>query len=589
MPGLSRPPPMALTFSLTNIMKFLSYMAPFLISFFMVMFSILTGSIVKGLLFISGLLIVTFMNYLLKNSLKSLQDPLASPFCNSLPAPFTLRAGEHIFNSPSTSSTIIAFTLAYLAYPMILKPINMNPVLIAFLVALIGINGAVEVQDRCTNVSGIFLGSLVGILFGIIFFSLVKMSGNESLAFFTEQGSNGIQCSKPGKTQFKCVKKHGSSLRDISEETIDYGSSSSSGILTPFQQKAKDNFMYISSDTYTPGTSLAEESKIPIGLKCPSSKDDLRGGTICDFGGYCSNNKCVACRTVNDCYKNGYGGAVGGPWFNIWNRLALKCGVSERPDKSWRAKIYDCKMSSDDELLKQSTAAYPVDHKVNQCVLNRVATDTYLTNRKDTPANEPSVDGIIFIQKNIAKNVNELKLTQDEAQELVDYFTIIKGWSGRDLREKLLYDIGPNRIETAILPKAKKDTTGVVLSDGDDAIGGKEYFQDTDIDKANAKQDVIKKRLENYEWEIPVNSGNHVPHSSFYQEYEKNDGFINMLWRDKKQDITKYKNDLIETFTAYNTAAEAAAEAAAAAKAAEAAKAAKAAAGIYIGTRRGKG
>lgn len=209
MPGLSRPPPMALTFSLTNIMKFLSYMAPFLISFFMIMFSILTGSIVKGLLFISGLLIVTFMNYLLKNSLKSLQDPIANPFCNSLPAPFTLRKDEHIFNSPSTSSTIIAFTLAYLTYPMILKPINMNPVLIAFLVALIGINGAVEVQDRCTNVSGIFLGSLVGILFGIIFFSLVKMSGNESLAFFTEQGSNGIQCSKPGKTNFKCEKKHG--------------------------------------------------------------------------------------------------------------------------------------------------------------------------------------------------------------------------------------------------------------------------------------------------------------------------------------------------------------------------------------------
>ena len=66
------------------------------------------------------------------------------------------------------------------------------------------------------------------------------------------------------------------------------------------------------------------------------------------------------------------------------------------------------------------------------------------------------------------------------------------------------------------------------------------------------KQDVIKKRLENYEREIPVNSGNHVPHSSFYQEYEKNDGFINMLWRDKKQDITRYKNHLIGTFEAFN-------------------------------------
>lgn len=546
MPGLSRPPPMALTFSLTNIMKFLSYMAPFLISFFMIMFSILTGSIVKGLLFISGLLIVTFMNYLLKNSLKSLQDPLASPLCNSLPAPFTLRAGEHIFNSPSTSSTIIAFTLAYLAYPMILKPINMNPVLIAFLVALIGINGAVEVQDRCTNVSGIFLGSLVGILFGIIFFSLVKMSGNESLAFFTEQGSNGIQCSKPSKTNFKCVKKHGSSLRDISEETSSNGQSSVTGILTPFDQKAKDNFMYISSDIYTKGTSLAEESKIPVGFKCPSSKDNGLG-TICDLGGYCSNNNCVACRSVNDCYKNGYGGAVGGPWFNIWNRFALKCGVSERPDRNWRAKIYDCKISSDDELLKTSSINYPDNHEVKQCVLNRVATDTYLTNRKDTPANEPSVDGIIFIQKNIAKNVNELKLTQDEAQELVDYFTIIKG-RGRELHEKLLYDIG---IATAILPTAKKDPNGDFLSDGDDGVGGKKYFQDNSEIKALAKQKIIKNRLQKYSRD---KHGLHVPHSSFYQEsnIKKDDGFINMLWRDKKNDVVKYITDLSDTFTAYN-------------------------------------
>jgi len=455
MSGTTRPPPMALTFSLTNIMKFLSYMAPFLISFFMVMFSILTGSIVKGLLFISGLLIVTFMNYLLKNSLKSLQDPLASPLCNSLPGPFTVRAKEHIFNSPSTSSTIIAFTLAYLAYPMILKPINMNPVLIAFLVALIGINGAVEVQDRCTNVSGIFLGSLVGILFGIIFFSLVKMSGNESLAFFTEQGSNGIQCSKPGKTQFKCVKKHDSSLRDISEETIDYGSSSASGILTPFQQKAKDNFMYISSDTYTPGTSLAEESKIPIGLKCPSSKDDLQGGTICDLGGYCSNNKCVACRSVKDCYKRGYGsfGHGGGAVFNSWNKNALKCGVFNN-SRMGEVKIYKCITSKDTTLIDAKKDwyrqpgegaepyKYPANHQVKQCVPNTIAISEYGRNRGSINSELPSVDGIIYIQKNIANEENGLRLTREQIIELVDYFVVynigVRETSGHEEGKRLV-------------------------------------------------------------------------------------------------------------------------------------------------------
>ena len=96
--------------------------------------------------------------------------------------------------------------------------------------------------------------------------------------------------------------------------------------------------MYISSDTYSKGTSLGEDSKIPLGLKCPSRKDDGIG-SICELGGYCSNNICVACINLNDCYKNGYGGAPGGPWFNIWNRFALKCGIWQGgPSKSWSPK-----------------------------------------------------------------------------------------------------------------------------------------------------------------------------------------------------------------------------------------------------------
>lgn len=551
MPGLSRPPPMALTFSLTNITKFLSYMAPFLISFFMIMFSILTGSIVKGLLFISGLLIVTFMNYLLKNSLKSLQDPLASPFCNSLPAPFTLRAGEHIFNSPSTSSTIIAFTLAYLAYPMILKPINMNPVLIAFLVALIGINGAVEVQDRCTNVSGIFLGSLVGILFGIIFFSLVKMSGNESLAFFTEQGSNGIQCSKPGKTNFKCVKKHGPSLRDISEETSSNGQSSSSGILTTFQQKATDTFMYINSDTYTKGTSLVEENKIPLGTKCPSSKDDLQGGTICDLGGYCSNNNCVACRTVNDCYKRNYSGGFNSP-YNSWNINALKCGVFERNSKSWQVKIYKCGTGDvsiltnikrawrgrDDGAVLEEEGGYgidyPANHEVKQCIPNTIAISEYRRNRGSSSPESPSIDGILYIQKNIVPNQNELKLTLDEAQELVDYFTIyynttkVGNVNPRKLRDQLIKIQHLKKLEILPIPKTHEDLSGV---DGDSWTGGLEFYNEY------GKQIAIKERLRKY-----TNSG--------YSHFN-NDGLKILNWDNRT--VSKFMYKLYILFDRYNT------------------------------------
>lgn len=192
-----------LQFSLTNILKFISLLSPLLIVFFMIMFSILTNNIIKGLIFIAGLVIITFINYLLKNTVKSIQDPMASPFCNILPAPFTYISENNIFNSPSTSLTILGFISSFLIYPMISNNV-INHALMVFLLLVMGINGVVEYKDRCTNLMGIILGSLVGIFFGILFYSLIKLSGNNDLAYFTNVSSNNIQCSKPGKKQFKC-------------------------------------------------------------------------------------------------------------------------------------------------------------------------------------------------------------------------------------------------------------------------------------------------------------------------------------------------------------------------------------------------
>lgn len=216
-------PPRAITFSLTNILKFISLMSPLLISFFMIMYSIITNNIVKGLLFMMGLVIISFLNYLLKNTLKSSQDPLASPFCNMLPAPFTLRSEGYIFNSPSMSSTIIGYTAAYLIFPMSINN-QINPALLMFLIALLGINGSIELSDRCTNITGVVLGGIVGILFGIVYYSMLKMSGNERLAYFTQEISDNIQCSKPTDKQFKCK-----AYRDGSRTKSSTGASAGSG------------------------------------------------------------------------------------------------------------------------------------------------------------------------------------------------------------------------------------------------------------------------------------------------------------------------------------------------------------------------
>jgi hypothetical protein len=167
------------------------------------MYSLLNNSLVKGLLFIAGILIVTFINNILKTSLKSLQNSMASPFCNVLPNPFTVKGDNNVFDSPSLNSTLIGFTTSMLLFPMYQSK-TFNAPLLVFLISLLCINGAVEVHANCTKPVGILLGTIVGVLFGILYYSAIKLSGNDELAYFSEESSNNIQCSKPSKQQFRC-------------------------------------------------------------------------------------------------------------------------------------------------------------------------------------------------------------------------------------------------------------------------------------------------------------------------------------------------------------------------------------------------
>ena len=198
----------SITFTLTNLLSFLTIMSPFMLTFFMVMLSIVNNSIVKGLLFLIGLVIVGFLTYLLKSILKEKQDPLASPLCNILPFPFTTkgRIGIEpvIFSSPILSTALLGYISSYLIFPMYINN-DVNHPLLIFLVALFGTNAMTELQKKCGTLGGVVLGAIVGITFGMLYYGMIAASGNKDLAYFTEIKSNAEGCSKPSEQKFKCV------------------------------------------------------------------------------------------------------------------------------------------------------------------------------------------------------------------------------------------------------------------------------------------------------------------------------------------------------------------------------------------------
>lgn len=202
--------------SLTNLFQYISFTAPILVIFFITLFSIMQNNLEKGLIFNMGIVILSTLVYILKNVLKNKQSTNASPFCNILPAPFTVfgevKDNKYIFDAPSMSSAILSFSSTYLIYPMINNNQH-NFALLLFLIGITSINVFVEYHQKCSDVMGLVLGILLGIIFGIVYYSILYMSNKTNLVYFSDPISNNVQCSKPSKQNFKCeVYKDGKPL-----------------------------------------------------------------------------------------------------------------------------------------------------------------------------------------------------------------------------------------------------------------------------------------------------------------------------------------------------------------------------------------
>lgn len=192
--------------SLTNVLQFISTMTPFLLIFFFTLSSIFTGNILKGLLYLFGIVIVSGISRFLQNVIKTEQSHEASPLCNILPFPFTNKTEIGlIYTSPYLNSSILGYTLTYVLYPMILNKYTTNPSAIVALIVLTVINSSVEYINKCSNISGIVIGILIGGLIGLIWYFLIINSGNKNLAYFSEIVSNNIMCSKPRDQFYQCT------------------------------------------------------------------------------------------------------------------------------------------------------------------------------------------------------------------------------------------------------------------------------------------------------------------------------------------------------------------------------------------------
>ena len=83
------------------------------------------------------------------------------------------------------------------------------------LLILYAIDCVVKKTNNCTTPIGIILGSVIGGMWGAIWYTLIK-ANDSKLLYYDDLISNKVACSRPTEQKFKCsVYKNGELLQTL--------------------------------------------------------------------------------------------------------------------------------------------------------------------------------------------------------------------------------------------------------------------------------------------------------------------------------------------------------------------------------------
>ena len=170
--------------------------SPMLIGIFLIVASFINKDL-KGIMWLTGAFISTvFTQILLKLFGRRRKKEEVKDCVGIFP-------GD---TNPALSGNIIAYTLAYMLFPMLRLGV-MNYQIVSTLVTLYGLSSYYRLSSEgaCRALAHeVILIGISGFLVGYMWYKTLRDNGQEKLLYYTEPLSNSDVCTRPKKTQFKC-------------------------------------------------------------------------------------------------------------------------------------------------------------------------------------------------------------------------------------------------------------------------------------------------------------------------------------------------------------------------------------------------
>ena len=202
-------------FNTNNIFKTLSYVTPVIVILLVIMIGVIEDQFnLSTMVYIGGVMcseiINVFYGSLSKNTNNEDIKRKLNPKCS-----FFTGSSSFLGSKTLLSSSIILtfFTLTSSIFSMVyFNNLNLTLFLVLFVLT---VNDVIQrVFNLCISRLNVFISAMIGIVFSLIWYSIIITIDEQLLLFSVTTKSNNVQCSKPNKNKFKCsVYKNGQLIR----------------------------------------------------------------------------------------------------------------------------------------------------------------------------------------------------------------------------------------------------------------------------------------------------------------------------------------------------------------------------------------
>ena len=186
-----------------SLISALSFYSPLVVMIGILMFSIFSSAVNKGIFYIACVFFVTALRMLFLYAMKIPQSfPNSPAMCNEgVFLPYT---------GLSYSTFMMTFTALYFVAPMFIisSQNNVNTVnylVILFFAAYIVFDLFIKISSMCITLNlSVFADFLSGVLLGLVAAYILFAADKISIMFINELNSNKEVCTVPSKQQFRC-------------------------------------------------------------------------------------------------------------------------------------------------------------------------------------------------------------------------------------------------------------------------------------------------------------------------------------------------------------------------------------------------